>query len=323
MTSSKSKSNKFSINSKCPCGSDIKYKNCCKAYTRHGPLVKKADGNFNDIHTTFLFEINGILQNLCLESKHLDKLYESVVDLFSLSERALEDCKKHVYDLKEDVGVSKNGNTWCVDDFDHRINFYIRHLFIDGDIVKDALCKLSGDLGFNIEFLFGKEDHKKFQVKLDKLASKFTDQEEADRLKEFIMKEKKEWLSDFIKTRNKIEHGILKINKIEYLTNKFDKLLPQFPIVLSTSSVELLRFYPVRFFYFSREVIIFLLGELASREKFPGGMKGVLVQVVEDKMPWGELNKEKKMFKMTLMEENTGIVHTANFSRSCPNKRYK
>tara|TARA_B100000745_G_scaffold268926_1_gene195200 strand:+ start:2446 stop:3423 length:978 start_codon:yes stop_codon:yes gene_type:complete len=317
------KENEFTINSKCPCGSGVKFKNCCKPYPRKGPLIKEAPRNFNDIHTTFLFEINGILQNLCIETENLNKLYESLLDLFSLSERAIEDYKKHTFDLKGSIGVTKNNNTWQVKDFDHICSFYTRHLFVDGDIVKDALCKLSRDLGFNIEFLFGKDDHKKFETKLSNLSSKFTDKNEARRLEEFIQKNKKEWLTEFIKARNDVEHGIFKTDPVEYHTNKFEKLIPYFPLILKKNAADAFKFYPVKLFYFSKEIIIFLLGEVASKEKFPGGLRGVLVQTVEDKMPWGDLNKEKKMFKMTIMEESTGNVHTSNFSRSCPKRSKK
>ena len=307
-------------NSKCLCGSEVKYKNCCKPYTRHGPLAKKLDSNFNDIHTTFIFEINSIIGNLCVDSLYLDKLCQSMVDLFALSERASEDCRKHTHDLKNDIGMHKNDNTWIVDDFDHRINFYIRHLFIDGGVVKDALCKLSRDLGFNIDFLFGDEDNKKFQAKLDKLVSKFHDQNEAKRLVEFINLQKAEWLTDFVLARNDIEHGLFKIEQMEYLLNKFDKLLPQFPTVLKMNSTELFQLYPLKFFFFCREIVIFLLGELASREKFPCGTRGILVQVSAAEMPWASLNKEKKMFKMGLIDEATGKLITSNFSRSCAPK---
>ncbi len=310
----------YQDNSKCPCGNDLKFKNCCKPYRRNGPLVKRMRSEFNDIHTAFYFEINGILQNLCLDSEHLDKLYQSVVDIFTLSERAVSDCRNHVYDLKMDIGMSRNDNTWCVEDYDHLLGFFIRQLFVNGGIVRDAICKLSSDIGFNIDFLFGDEDNKKFSAKWDKLTTKFTDQKEAERLKAYIFKQKEEWLTDFILARNKIEHGNFEIDKIEYLTNKFDKLLPQFPRVLNHHSVELFRIYPPKFFFFSREIIVFLLAELASREKFPGGMRGVIVMAKEDNLPWGDLNKNKITYKMTLMEESTGVVHTTNFSRSCPKK---
>ena len=66
--------------------------------------------------------------------------------------------------------------------------------------------------------------------------------------------------------------------------------------------------------------MIFLLGELASREKFTDGMRGILVQVSAAEIPWGTLNKEKKMFKMGLIDEATGKLITSNFSRSCAPK---
>lgn len=310
-------------NLKCPCGSGVKYKNCCKPYRRNGPLIKRMKSEFNDIHTTFYFEINGILNNLCLDSEHLDKLYQAVVDIFTLSERALDDCKAHTYNLKNGVGMSKNDNTWCVDDFDHMFGFYIRQLFVNGGIVRDAICKLSGDLSFNIDFLFGDEDNKKFASKWDKLTAQFTDKDEAERLKKFIFKQKEDWLTDFIKTRNKIEHGNFHIDKIDYQLNKFDKLLPQFPRVLNHHSIDLFHIYPSRFFFLSREIIIFLLAELASKEKFPGGMRGVIVMLKENNLPWGDLNRSKMTYKMTLIEESTGTIHTANFSRSCPKKSSK
>jgi hypothetical protein len=273
---------------------------------------------FNDIHTVFFFEINGILQNLCLQSDHLDKLHQSMVDIFTLSERALSDCKTHTYNLKKDIGMSKNDNTWCLDDFDHLFGFYVRQLFVNGGIVKDALCKMATDLGFNIDFLFGDEEHKKFASKWDKLTAKFSDQKEAERLKGYIFKQKDEWLGDFVETRNKIEHGNFQIDNIEYLLNKLDKLLPQFPKVLDQHSVNLFHKYPIRFFHFTREISIFLLAELASKEKFPGDMKGVIVLTKDTALPWGDLNKENRTYKMTVMEEKTGVVHTTNFSRSCP-----
>jgi hypothetical protein len=310
-------------NSKCLCGSEVKYKNCCKPYSRRGPLAKKLHSNFNDIHTTFIFEINSIMGNICIDSLYLDKLCQSMVDLFSLSERALEDCKKHSSDLKNDVGMHKNDTTWIVDDFDHRINFYIRHLFIDGGVVKDALCRLAGDLGFNIDFLFGDEDNKKFQANLSKLASKFSDKNEAKKFIEFIKLQKEEWLTEFVLSRNSIEHGLFKIEQVEYKVNKYDKLLPQFPTVNKMNSVELFQIYPLRFFYFCREITIFLLGELVAREKFPDGAVGALVRVSGDEMPWGDLNKEKKLFKFGLLDEATGEIITTNFSRSCQKKDSK
>lgn len=308
------------VNSKCPCGSDVKYKNCCKPYTRHGPLVKKLSSDFNDIHSMFIFEINTILQNLCIESIYLDKLYEAVIDLFSLSERALEDLKNHTYGFKDGAGVTKNGNTWCVDDFDQRMNFYIRHLFIDGGIVKDALIKLSSELGFNISFLFGKDEPKDFQSKIDKLAAQFTDQGEASKLVAYIKKEKRDWIQDFVIARNDIEHGVFKIGSVDYLVNKFDKLLPQYPMILKKHSVEIFQDYPIKFLGFSRQTIIFLLGELAGKEKFSEGVRGILIETTESSIPWGKLNKDKKTFKMTLFDEKTQQILGTNFSRSCPKK---
>lgn len=288
------------------------------AQNRYGPLIKKADSKFNDIHTIIVFEINSILNNMCIESKFLDKIYSALLDMFSLSDDALNTCREHTYNLKKGIGCQKNGNTYQVDDFDHRIHFYIRNLYISGGIVKDALCQFSNELGFNTLFLFGDEDKKDFDKKLNKLISSFKEKENALKLKDFILLHKKDWLSNFISNRNKIEHGTFAIKPVEYLVNKHDQLLPQFPLVDGITCNELFRSYPVNFFYFTREIVIFLLNELAYREEFMDGTHcGVIIPVVENKMPFGDLNKDKRLYKFTIMDKKTNEILTTNFSRNC------
>ncbi|MFC1802307.1 hypothetical protein ACFLY7_02600 [Patescibacteria group bacterium] len=306
----------------CPCGSKQKFESCCMPYSRYGPLIKKADNRFNDIHTIIIFEINSILKNMCIRSKFLDKIYSALLDMFSFSDDALNSCKEHTYNLKKQIGCKKNSNTYQVDDFDHKFHFYIRNLYISGGVVKDALCQFSNEIGFNIMFLFGDESQKDFNKKLNKLISSFQEKENALKLKDFILIHKKGWLGSFILNRNKIEHGTFVIKPVEYLVNKNDQLLPQFPSVDTIAYNELFRNYPVNFLYFTREIIIFLLNELAYREEFMDGThRGVIVPVKEDKMPFGDLNEDKILYKFTIMDKKTNQILTTNFSRNCPKNK--
>ncbi len=307
---------------RCPCGSGNEYENCCLAQNRNGPLIKKADVRFNDIHTIIIFEINTILGNLCIESKYLDKLYSGLIDIFMLSDDALKSCKDHVFNLKQGIGTQKNSNTYQVDDFDSKLNFYIRYFYISGGIVLDGLTRFAEEIGFNIRFLFGDEDSKKFEKKLNRLINKFENIENGKKFKDFILKQKKNWVGTFILNRNIVEHSNFKINQIEYLVNKNDKLLPQFPLIDGLTCNDLFRNYPINFFHFSRQIIIFLLQELAYKEDFMEGRhRGVIVPVEEEKMPFGELNKEKIIYKFTIQDKKTGEIWTVNFSRNCPKKR--
>lgn len=307
---------------KCSCGSGNEYGSCCLAYDLDGSLIKKMDGRFNDVHTIIIFEISSILQNMCIESKFLDKLYSSLLDMFSLSDESLNACQKHTYDLKKGIGCQKNSNTYQVNDFDHRLHFYVRCLFISGGVVKDALCQFSNEIGFNIMFLFGNENNKDFDKKLDKLIGSFKERGNAMKLKDFILKQKVNWLTNFILNRDKIEHGKFEIPSIEYLVNKDDKLLPQFPTIDGIICSDLFHRYPRSFFNFSRDIIIFLLSELAYREEFMGGTyRGTIIPVKEERLPFGELNKEKIIYKFTTQDKKTGEIFTVNFSRNCPKNK--
>jgi hypothetical protein len=307
----KKNKNKLGRNDDCPCGSGDKFKVCCDAKSRSGPLVRKLGGDFTEIQHINLFEINTLIQLLCIDSKKLSSFHENTMDLFSGTKKALEAVRDHTYNLKKDIGVQRNGNTWIVDDFDQDLSYFIKDLFIRGRIVIDDLTGLAQELGFSIGFLFGDEDSRKFDIKLAKLKAEFKDIEQGKLLVKFILEQKKEWLQDFILTRNDIEHGVFKISPIEYPANIKDKLVPQFPTILRKNINDLFTVYRRNIFSFARELLIFLIAEKLSEQKIHDGLVVKVALLHNDGM-------NMKLYKAVLVDPKTNTIVIPNYSKNCP-----
>lgn len=304
---------KLGRNDKCACGSTEKYKNCCDSSPINGPLVRKLGSDFVDLQRINLFEINNLLQILCIDSEKFSSFHANVMDLFSGSKKATEAIRDHTYNLKKDIGAHKNENTWIVDDFDQELSFYIKDIFIRGKIIINDLCGVANELGFSVSFLFQNEENNKFNTKIKKLTEKFRDQAEAEKLVAFILREKKLWLEDFVKARDQIEHGVFNIEDTQYFINNKEKLVPRYPLILGKNINNFFSFYTQNVFTFSRELLIFLIAEKLSGVSLPEGM-ALKVALVD------EPSFKMKMYKAVVVDSKSNQIISTNFNASCPQK---
>lgn len=139
------------------------------------------------------------------------------------------------------------------------LNLFVKDFFIRGNIATDFLAnRLAPYLGFNISFLFGRED-KKFNDQLALFKKENPYQVVTDYLIPKILKEREMWVNEFCIVRNKIEHAGFQLPRTKAFIDKREIRPLFYEIQEGTPLSDSLRAIWKSLFELCEDIIVLLL----------------------------------------------------------------
>ncbi|MCX6810078.1 MAG: SEC-C metal-binding domain-containing protein, partial [Candidatus Berkelbacteria bacterium] len=267
--------NKVGRNDPCSCGSGKKYKKCCMNIVKHEilhTLVKTSDLGSADpfIARMYMqiFEIRDLIFPTDKDRREFDEYYtpvlQNLMEARLVKDRCVELVNKHRQDLKSGkVTRVENKTLTVMESIDDNLNIWFKDFFIRGYIANQNIIRLAKFIGFKISFIFKNdqdfdEESKKFLKNNPNGGMKF--------LVDMVSKDRKEWFSQFVEIRTKIEHSGFQVPCLQYRINEKSEpiaLEPTFGEMDIESYIDLMW---NNLFPFCEDVIVFLLSSKLPEE---------------------------------------------------------
>jgi len=258
-------------NSKCPCGSNKKYKKCCLEKdegNQHitGTLTKAYDiKEGDDFFTRFIFQMGQIRDFISQKEDRLTydhfytTIFENLYEAKIARERCLELIAKHNDDVANGKSAYITGHQINVDDpIADDLNLFFKDFFIRGVMACDALFRHCAYMGYPISGLFSDKDKKRKQAEAD-FHILDTDPRRAQFF-EYIEGHQKHWYRVFRDLRVQIIHHGWKLPKIVYRPVPGNKLEVLYPRVHNLTLEEILNISWSNMTNFCEETIVFFAG---------------------------------------------------------------